>query len=164
MLATLNSTTTVPSASSPKPIVSLTITGAKTFTAVLTTLGTLLLASLVWLEQKTGLVLKAFALYDEYPDIIHYTLLATCVFLVVSVLIFFGLRLISRPQPKWSPGHQRKKSLNCLPGMDVEEMARKWKTKGMEEPLVALRPFGQRGPVQKMFLKVLSWGSRLLRR
>jgi hypothetical protein len=119
---------------------------------------TFLLASLVWLEQKTVLVLKLFALYDEHPHAVQLTLSAT-----ITLSVLFLMRLYFRPafrptheEPEpdlgpdvigQPPGHRRIPTLGGLPGLDVEAVRRKWKVHGMESPLVAPRPFGVRGPM-----------------
>jgi hypothetical protein len=134
----------------------LSLTLTKSITTLLKTLEPLLLASLVWLEQNTSLVLKFFALYDEHPHAVQSTLFAT-----ITLNVLFLMRLYLRPALRPTeeeqkpdlgpnvigrpPGHRRIPTPRGLPGMDFKVVRRKWKAKGMKPPLVAPRLFGVRG-------------------
>jgi hypothetical protein len=134
------------------------------FTVILTSLGPLILASLVWMEQKTGLVLKSFAFYDKYSQTTHFVLSA----ISLSIILYL-LRICLRPvarltredqgpvldpaSTKSSPGHRRTKGPEALPGMDFGAVERRWKTQGMEDPFLPPRAFGDQRQAEASRIK-----------
>jgi len=117
---------------------------------LLPNIGALILAFLVWLELKTGVVLAFFALYDEHPHIVHILALAVSVGVLYSLARFI-LRSQRTPKPadpfRSAPyRHRREETPMFPPGMEFNRVQERWKKEGMEKPFVQERAFGARRP------------------
>jgi len=117
---------------------------------LLPNIGALILAFLVWLELKTGLVLAFFALYDKHPHFIQTLLLAISIGVLYRIVRFI-FRLQSTPKPadpfRSAPyRHRREETPMFPPGMEFNRVQERWKKEGMEKPFVEERAFGARRP------------------
>jgi len=117
---------------------------------LLPNIGALILAFLVWLELKTGVVLAFFALYDEHPRFFHILFLTISIG-VVYKLARFILRLQSTPKTadpfRSAPyRHRREETPMFPPGMEFNRVQERWRREGMEKPFVEDRVFGARRP------------------
>jgi hypothetical protein len=113
---------------------------------------TLIVAFLVWLELKTGLVLSCFALYDKHPHIIQ-ILFVTIIFGVLYVSVH-TIRRQTRtphyPEPFSSSPyrHNRQETPIFPPGMEFNHVQERWKRDGMEKPFLERREFGADRPAE----------------
>lgn len=113
-------------------------------------IGALILAFLVRLELKTGVVLAFFALYDKHPHFIYILFLSISVGALYRLVRFF-LRRQRTPKPaevfSSSPHRHRLEETPMFPpGMEFNQVQERWKREGMEEPFVERREFGARRP------------------
>ena len=117
---------------------------------LLPNIGALIIAFLVWLELKTGVVLASFALYDKHPHLIHVLALALSLGVLYSLARFI-LQRKRTPKPadifSSSPyRHRREETPMFPPGMEFNRVQERWKREGMEKPFVEERAFGASRP------------------
>jgi len=98
---------------------------------LLPNIGALILAFLVWLELKTGVVLAFFALYDKHPHFIYILFLSISVGALYRLVRFF-LRRQRTPKPaevfSSSPyRHRRKETPMFPPGMEFNQVQERWR-------------------------------------
>ena len=117
---------------------------------LLPNIGALILAFLVWLELKIGVVLAFFALYDKHPHFIHTLLLAISIGVLYRLVRFILQRQrTAKPAEIFSSSpyrHRRETTPMFLPGMEFNQVQERWKREGMEKPFVEERVFGARRP------------------
>jgi hypothetical protein len=137
---------------------------------LLQNIGALILASLVWLDLKTGLVLGSFGLFDRHPHIVCASLFILGLLLSCwLVRRFQRRRRVPQHTDLFSSSpykHRRTQTPEFPPGMQFNLVQERWRKRGMEEPFLKRRAFGasrpmEVPPVRRPLLSIPTVASRL---